>query len=70
MKVGYILNTRGLRLEPLGDGLYFNAYDQSGDYAVELLEVSAIAHKRIRIHLEIPTAYYNKMLKEYPELLT
>lgn len=51
------------------NGLYLNAYDQSGDYAVEPLEVNAIAHRQIGTHLKIPAAYYDKMLEEYPELL-
>ena len=69
LKADYMLDTRSLRLEPLGDGLYLNAYDKSGDYAVEPLEVNAIAHRQIGTHLKIPAAYYDKMLEEYPELL-
>ncbi len=69
MKADYMLDTRSLRLEPFGGGLYLNAYDQSGDYAVEPLEVNAIAHRQIGTHLKIPAAYYDKMLEEYPELL-
>ena len=46
LKADYMLDTRSLRLEPFGGGLYLNAYDQSGDYAVEPLEVNAIAHSR------------------------
>ena len=53
-------------MEPFGGGLYLNAYDQSGDYAVEPLEVNAIAHRQIGTHLKIPAAYYDKMLEEYP----
>lgn len=68
LKADYMLDTRSLRLEPFGGGLYLNAYDQSGDYAVEPLEVNAIAHRQIGTHLKIPAAYYDKML-EYPELL-
>ena len=69
LKADYMLDTRSLRLEPFGGGLYLNAYDNSGDYAVEPLEVSAIAHRQIGTHLKIPAAYYDKMLEEYPELL-
>ena len=69
LKADYMLDTRSLRLEPFGGGLYLNAYDQSGDYAVEPLEVNAIAHMQIGTHLKIPAAYYDKMLEEYPELL-
>ena len=69
LKADYMLDTRSLRLEPFGGGLYLNAYDKSGDYAVEPLEVNAIAHRQIGTHLKIPAAYYDKMLEEYPELL-
>ena len=69
LKADYMLDTRSLRLEPFGGGLYLNAYDQSGDYAVEPLEVNAIAHRQIGTHLKIPAAYYDKMMEEYPELL-
>ena len=69
LKADYMLDTRSLRLEPFGGGLYLNAYDQSGDDAVEPLEVNAIAHRQIGTHLKIPAAYYDKMLEEYPELL-
>lgn len=58
LKADYMLDTRSLRLEPFGGGLYLNAYDQSGDYAVEPLEVNAIAHRQIGTHLKIPAAYY------------
>ena len=37
LKADYMLDTRSLRLEPFGGGLYLNAYDKSGDYAVEPL---------------------------------
>ena len=57
LKADYMLDTRSLRLEPFGGGLYLNAYDQSGDYAVEPLEVNAIAHRQIGTHLKIPAAY-------------
>ena len=50
LKADYMLDTRSLRLEPFGGGLYLNAYDQSGDYAVEPLEVNAIAHRQIGTH--------------------
>lgn len=53
LKADYMLDTRSLRLEPFGGGLYLNAYDQSGDYAVEPLEVNAIAHRQIGTHLKI-----------------
>lgn len=66
LKADYMLDTRSLRLEPFGGGLYLNAYDQSGDYAVEPLEVNAIAHRQIGTHLKIPAAYYDKMLEEWP----
>ena len=69
LKADYMLDTRSLRLEPFGGGLYLNAYDNSGDYAVEPLEINAIAHRQIGTHLKIPAAYYDKMLEEYPELL-
>ena len=38
LKADYMLDTLSLGLEPFGGGLYLNAYDQSGDYAVEPLE--------------------------------
>ena len=56
LKADYMLDTRSLRLEPFGGGLYLNAYDKSGDYAVEPLEVNAIAHRQIGTHLKIPAA--------------
>ena len=64
LKADYMLDTRSLRLEPFGGGLYLNAYDQSGDYAVEPLEVNAIAHRQIGTHLKIPAAYYDKLLAQ------
>ena len=62
LKADYMLDTRSLRLEPFGGGLYLNAYDQSGDYAVEPLEVNAIAHIHILTHLNIPSSYYYNIL--------
>ena len=39
LKADYMLDTRSLRLEPFGGGLYLNAYDQSGDYALSLIHI-------------------------------
>ena len=70
LKADYMMDTSRLRLEPYDSRLYLSAYNQSGELAMEPLEVNSIAHRQIGTHLKIPAAYYDKMLEQYPELLS
>lgn len=69
-KVDYLVATPRLRLEPFGSSVYLHLYDESGNEPIEPLAISSIAHRQIGTHLKVPAAYYDRMLKEAPELLS
>lgn len=68
-KVDYLVATPRLRLEPFGSGVYLHLYNESGSEPIEPLSISSIAHRQIGTHLKVPAAYYDRMLKDAPELL-
>ena len=69
LKEDYLVDTRNLKMETCGDKVYLHMYDK-GKEPVEPLEIGAIAHRQFGTHLSIPASYYDKMLTEYPDLLT
>lgn len=68
-KVDYLVATPRLKLEPFGGSVYLHLYDESGSEPIEPLSISSIAHRQIGTHLKVPAVYYDRMLKEAPELL-
>ena len=69
LKKDYLVDTRSLKMETCNDRVYLHMYDK-GKEPVEPLEIGNIAHRQFGAHLNIPAPYYDKMLNEYPELLT
>ena len=69
LKEDYLVNTENLQMETCNDQVYLHMYD-NGREPVEPMEIGPIAHRQIGTHLGIPAPYYDKMLAEYPDLLT
>ena len=69
LKEDYLVDTRNLKMETCGSQVYLHMYD-NGTEPVEPLEIGTIAHRQFGTHLNIPASYYDKMLSEYPDLLT
>ncbi len=69
LKEDYLVNTKNLRMETCGDHVYLHMYD-NGSEPMEPMEIGSIAHRQFGTLLNIPAPYYDKMLSEYPDLLT
>ncbi len=69
LKADYLVDNRNLRMETCGGQVYLHMYD-NGTEPVEPLEIGAIAHRQLGLHLNIPASYYDRMLTEHPDLLT
>ena len=68
-KSDYVVDTRRLEMEPSGTGIVMKMLDDSGTDVIEPLDITQTAHSQIGNRLNIPSAYYNKMLDNNPELL-
>jgi len=68
-KSDYIVDTRRLEMEPSGTGIVMKLLDDNGADVIEPLDITQTAHSQIGSRLNIPSAYYNKMLNDNPELL-
>lgn len=69
MKEDYLVDTRSLQMEPHNGQAYLHMFDGK-DEPVAPMQVGPIAHRQIGNHLGIPAPYYDRMLKEKPELLS
>ena len=69
LKEDYLVDTRNLKMDTCDGQVYLHMYD-NGTEPVEPLEIGAIAHRQLGLHLNIPASYYDKMLTEDPGLLT
>ncbi len=69
LKEDYLVDTRNLQMESFGSQVYLHMQENGFDI-LEPLEVNPIAHRQLGTHLKIPAAYYDRMLTDYPELLT
>jgi len=68
-KADYIVDTRRLEMESYGTNVALKMLDENGIDVIEPMNVNQIAHNQIGTRLEIPAAYYNKMLTDDPGLL-
>lgn len=68
-KVDYLVNTEHLLMEAWGDQLVLRLSDESGTDLLEPLELLPTAHRQLGDYLNIPRKYYERMLREDPELL-
>lgn len=68
-KSDYIVDTRRLEIEPSGTGVVMKMLDDNSSDLIEPMDITQIAHSQISTRLNIPSAYYNKMLDDNPELL-
>jgi len=68
-KKDYLLDTRNLIMDADFDGAMLTMHDEVNNTNT-LLGINEIAHQQISIELGIPRAYYDRMRKENPDLLT
>ncbi len=69
MKEDYLVDTRSLQMEPHNGQVYLHMFDGK-DEPVEPMQINPIAHRQLGSHLNIPASYYDRMLKEKPDLLS
>ena len=69
MKEDYLVDTRCLQMEPHNGQVYLHIFDGKTE-PVEPMQINLTAHRQLGDHLDIPTPYYDRMLKEKPELLS
>lgn len=68
-KADYIVDTRRLQMEPNGISVVMKMLDDNNTDVIEPMDITQIAHQQIGNRLNIPAAYYNKMLETAPDLL-
>lgn len=68
-KKDYLLDTRNLIMDADFDGAMLTMHDEINNTNT-LLGINEIAHQQISTELGIPRAYYDRMRKENPDLLT
>lgn len=68
-KADYVADTRRMGIESYGKDVVMKLFDDKGNDVIEPLDINPIAHNQIGSRLNIPSAYYNKMLNNNPELL-
>ena len=69
VKKDYLLDTRNLTMDADENGALLTMYNQNDNSNI-LLGINEIAHDQIGQALGIPSAYYDKMRRENPALLT
>ena len=73
VKRDFVVNTNNLRLlTPDSGNVRLDMLDDrsSGSDAIADMAMNGIAHRQIGTYLGIPAKYYDRMLAEYPELLS
>lgn len=68
-KADYIVDTRLLEMEAYKTNITLKMLDSGGVDKIEPMDINGIAHGQIGSRLNIPAAYYNKMLTSNPGLL-
>lgn len=69
LKEDYLVDTRSLQMQTHSGQVYLHMFDGK-DEPVEPMQINPIAHRQLGSHLNIPAPYYDRMLKEKPDLLS
>ena len=69
VKQDYLVSSDRMVMEAYGGLPVLRVLDSEGGDCMEPLELNSTAHKQLSAYLRIPANYYERMLKEYPELL-
>ena len=69
VKKDYISDTRNLHLDVVEDGNLQLSMTDDGNHVSHILGVNEIAHRQIGSALKIPAPYYDRMRKDFPDLL-
>ena len=69
VKQDYLVSSDKMTMETYGGLPVLRVLDSAGEDCMEPLELNSTAHRHLSGYLRIPASYYERMLKEYPELL-
>ena len=69
-KADYLVKTSDVEMESLGGPPMLRVLDANGVDKMEPLEIQETAHRQVGAHLNIPWKYYERMLREDPDLLS
>ena len=69
VKQDYLVSSDKMMMETYGGIPVLRVLDSAGEDCMEPLELNSTAHRQLSGYLRIPANYYERMLKEYPELL-
>ena len=69
-KQDYLVKTGNLRMESFGGSPLLRLIDDNDVDLVEPLDIKPTAHRQISTYLDIPAKYYDRMLTDFPDLLT
>lgn len=69
VKWDYLVSSDKMTMETYGGLPVLRVLDSVGEDCMEPLELNSTAHRQMSGYLRIPANYYERMLKEYPELL-
>lgn len=69
VKQDYLVSSDKMRMETYGGLPILRVLDSAGGDCMEPLELNSTAHRQLGGYLRIPAHYYERMLKERPELL-
>lgn len=69
VKADYLVDTRNLEMEAGGGNVVMRMKDANGVDAVEPMGITQLTHRQLGAHLNIPAAYYDRMLNNHPDLL-
>lgn len=69
-KQDYLVKAGNIRMETYGGDPVLRLLDEDGLDQVEPLDIKSTAHQQLGTYLNIPSRYYDRMLTEYPDLLT
>ena len=69
VKRDYLVSSDKMTMETYGGLPVLRVLNSAGEDCMEPLELNSTAHRQISGYLRIPANYYERMLKEYPELL-
>ena len=69
VKRDYLVSSDKMTMETYGGLPVLRVLDSAGEDCMEPLELNSTAHRQMSGYLRIPANYYERMLKEYPELL-
>ena len=69
-KQDYLVQSGCLMMESFGGSPVLRVIGDNGLDQMEPLDITTTAHRQLGTYLQIPAGYYDRMLKDFPDLLT